>query len=133
MNPLSGPVTISGSLKDVSVTDVLQFIHIGRRSGTLVLEEDGQQASLRFHDGRLVRASAPKTPKLGEMLTASGRITQERLLSGVAAQQRPGESRSLGQILVDSGTIGGEELRNLVSQQISQAVSEVVNWENGGF
>ncbi len=133
MNPLSGPVTISGSLKDVSVTDVLQFIHIGHRSGTLVLEENGLQASLRFHDGRLVRASAPKTPKLGEMLITSGRLTQDRLVAAVAVQQRPGESRSLGQILVDSGSIGSEDLRNLVSQQISQAVSEVVNWENGGF
>ncbi len=133
MDAISGPVTISGSLKDVSVTDVLQFIHIGRRSGTLVLEEEGKQASLRFHNGRMIRAAAPSTPKLGEMLIASGRLSQDRLLAAVAQQRRAAETRSLGQILVDSGSISATDLRDLVSQQISQAVSEVVNWENGGF
>ena len=133
MDEISGPVTISGSLKDVSVSDVLQFIHIGHRSGTLSLEENGERASLQFHNGRLVRATAPKTPKLGEMLTADGRLTQDRIVAAVALQKKAGETRSLGQILVASGAIADDELRSLVGRQISQAVAEVVNWEIGNF
>ncbi|MEO8504909.1 MAG: DUF4388 domain-containing protein [Acidobacteriota bacterium] len=133
MDEISGPVTISGSLKDVSVSDVLQFIHIGHRSGTLSLEENGERASLQFHAGRLVRATAPKTPRLGEMLTADGRLTQDRIVAAVALQKKPGETRSLGQILVASGAIADDELRSLVGRQISQAVAEVVNWEMGNF
>lgn len=37
-------MAISGSLEDVAVADVLQFISIGKRTGTLELERDGDRA-----------------------------------------------------------------------------------------
>ena len=40
---------ISGSLKDVSVADVMQFIHLGRRTGTLLLTRGAQKAMIGFH------------------------------------------------------------------------------------
>ena len=65
---------ISGSLKDVSVADVMQFIHLGRRTGTLLLNRGVQKAMIGFHMGRLVSAQAPRTPKLGDLLITSGMI-----------------------------------------------------------
>ena len=65
---------ISGSLKDVSVADVMQFIHLGRRTGTLLLSRGGERAMIGFHGGRLVSAQAPHTPKLGDLLISSGMI-----------------------------------------------------------
>ena len=47
-------MAISGSLKDVSVADVMQFIHLGRRTGTLLLTRGSQRAMIGFHGGRLV-------------------------------------------------------------------------------
>ena len=51
---------ISGSLKDVSVADVMQFIHLGRRTGTLLLSRASERAMIGFHGGRLVSAQAPQ-------------------------------------------------------------------------
>ena len=54
---------ISGSLEDVSVADVMQFIHLGRRTGTLLLARGRERAMIGFHLGRLVSAQAPRTPQ----------------------------------------------------------------------
>jgi hypothetical protein len=124
---------ISGSLKDVSVADVMQFIHLGRRTGTLLLNRGVQKAMIGFHMGRLVSAQAPQTPKLGDLLVSSGMIDRGILERAIQSQRDALEHRSLGQILVTSGSIDPEGLRQVIAQQIEQAVSEVMVWDNGVF
>ncbi len=124
---------ISGSLKDVSVADVMQFIHLGRRTGTLLLHRGAQRAMIGFHYGRLVSAQAPRTPKLGDLLVSSGMIDRGILDKAIQTQKDSIEHRSLGQILVSSGSIEAEGLRKVIGQQIEQAVSEVMVWDNGTF
>lgn len=124
---------ISGSLKDVSVADVMQFIHLGRRTGTLLLARSHEKAMIGFHGGRLVSAQAPRTPKLGDLLISSGMIDRGILEGAIRSQNEESERRSLGQILISSGSIDAEGLRQVIAQQIEQAVSEVMVWETGTF
>ena len=124
---------ISGSLKDVSVADVMQFVHLGRRTGTLLLSRGRERAMIGFHVGRLVSAQAPRTPKLGDLLVSSGTLQKDVLDRAIESQGREPERRSLGQILVASGAIAAEDLRNVISQQIEQAVAEVMVWDTGTF
>jgi hypothetical protein len=124
---------ISGSLKDVSVADVMQFIHLGRRTGTLLLLRGNERSMIGFHGGRLVSAQAPRTPKLGDLLITSGMIDRGILDSAIRAQNEERERRSLGQILVTSGSIDAQGLRQVIAQQIEQAVSEVMIWDTGTF
>jgi len=124
---------ISGSLKDVSVADVMQFVHLGRRTGTLMLSRGDDRAMIGFHVGRLVSAQAPQTPKLGDLLVSSGTIQRGVLVRAIEDQGREPERRSLGQILIGSGAIVAEDLRSVIGQQIEQAVAEVMVWDTGTF
>jgi hypothetical protein len=126
-------MAISGSLKDVSVADVMQFIHLGRRTGTLLLHRGAERAMIGFHGGRLVSAQAPRTPKLGNLLITSGMIDRGILEAAIRAQNEEPERRSLGQILMSSGSIDAEGLRQVIATQIEQAVSEVMVWDTGNF
>src|ERR1700730_5872667 len=126
-------MAISGSLKDVSVADVMQFIHLGRRTGTLLLTRGAQRAMIGFHGGRLVSAQAPRTPKLGDLLISSGLLDRANLDLAVQTQSIEPERRSLGQVLVSSGAIDAEGLRQGIGQQIERAVSEVMVWDAGSF
>jgi DNA-binding response OmpR family regulator len=124
---------ISGSLKDVSVADVMQFIHLGRRTGTLLLSRGSERAMIGFHSGRLISAQAPRTPKLGDLLVTSGVIDRGILDSAIRTQSEQQERSSLGQILIAAGSIDVEGLRQVIARQIEQAVSEVMVWEAGTF
>src|SRR4051812_15234256 len=111
----------------------MQFIHLGRRTGTLLLTRGNQKAMIGFHGGRLVSAQAPRTPKLGDLLISSGMIDRGILDNAIRAQNEEIERRSLGQILVSSGSIDAQGLRQVIAEQIEQAVSEVMVWDTGTF
>jgi len=52
-------MSISGNLADVSVADVMQFVHLGGRTGTLVIESEGRRGEVGFHRGRIINAWFP--------------------------------------------------------------------------
>jgi hypothetical protein len=61
-------------------------------------------------------------------------MIDRRILDGaIRAQNEELERRSLGQILISSGSIDAEGLRRVIAQQIEQAVSEVMVWDSGNF
>ena len=126
-------MAISGNLEDVSVADVMQFIHLGRRTGALILRREDEQAMIGFHRGKLVSAGSPRTPRLGELLVRSDLLNREDLDRAVETQDSEPERRSLGQILVAQGSIGPESLRQVVGQQIEETISELVAWDRGTF
>ena len=124
---------ISGSLEDVSVADVMQFIHLGQRTGTLVLKSSGRTAMVGFHGGKLVSAQVPGQPKLGDLLVDQG-VVERGVLEDAVADQTMGEGRrTIGQILLDDGHVEAQELRDVVVQQIESSVSRVVQWDAGSF
>ncbi|MCB1053911.1 MAG: DUF4388 domain-containing protein [Acidobacteria bacterium] len=126
-------MSISGSLEDVSVADVMQFIHLGRRTGTLVLASGADRGMIGFHKGRLVSARGPSTPKLGDMLVASGVLDPSALETAVQEQQASEEPMSLGQVLIAEGKLEEEALRQVVSEQIEKTIGELVQWDSGSF
>jgi hypothetical protein len=126
-------MSISGSLEDVSVADVMQFIHLGRRTGTLVLRRDDERGMIGFHRGKLVSAGSPGTPRLGELLLRGDLVSGEELEEAVRLQETEPERRTLGQILLAREVIDLEALRRVVAQQIEQTISELVGWDRGSF
>jgi hypothetical protein len=126
-------MSISGSLEDVSVADVMQFIHLGRRTGTLVLEREGEIARIGFHGGKLVSAFVPGRPKLGTLLVESGLLDRDVLEDAIDLQSHEETPRSLGQILVANGEVDPEKLREVIVHQIETTVSEAVSWHSGTF
>jgi hypothetical protein len=126
-------MAISGSLEDVAVADVLQFISIGKRTGTLELERDGDRARFGFYEGTLITAQAPGAPRLGELLLEGRHVDAEALREAMTEQTAGGTRRSLGSLLVDAGKLDSKVLQEVVKQQLERAVERVLSWERGSF
>ncbi|MEO7795039.1 MAG: DUF4388 domain-containing protein [Thermoanaerobaculia bacterium] len=126
-------MSISGSLEDVAVGDVLQFILLGKRTGTLELERDGEQARFGFHDGALVAARAPGAPRLGQLLVERGYLDATALGAVMARQAEGTPRRSLGRMLVEEGQLSREVLESVVRLQLELAVEQVFRWDRGSF
>lgn len=127
-------MSINGVLEDLPLADVLQFIHLGRRTGTLFLwRDDEQRAEIGFHDGKIVGAWAPGHRKLGDLLVEAGLLDAERLEAALEVQQRSEPPRSLGRILVDSGAIRRDQIHHVVREQVKTTVFDLVTWRQGHF
>jgi hypothetical protein len=126
-------MSFSGNIEDVSVADTLQFIHLGGRSGTLRLARGETKAEIGFHHGRIVKALAPGSKKLGELLVDTGTIGQETLESALRTQEGQQPRQSLGQILVDMGAVQVDAIYRVLERQIQGTVRDLVTWDRGTF
>jgi hypothetical protein len=125
-------MSFSGNLEDVSVVDLLQFIRIGGRTGTLILTSGIDRAELGFHGGRIASATGPGTLRLGELLLAAGAIDLPTLDAALAHQAATSPHRTLGRILSDGG-LAPEAMYLAVRRQIQDVVQQVVGWKQGAF
>lgn len=126
-------MSISGNLEDVSVAEVLQFVHIGRRTGTLVLSGADGRGEVGFHRGRIISAWSPTSKNLGDLLLARGLLEKAQLEEALRLQESRSPRRSLGQLLVESGLLGTSELRRVIAEQIEETVYQLVTWRQGSF
>ncbi|MEO1370742.1 MAG: DUF4388 domain-containing protein, partial [Acidobacteriota bacterium] len=98
-------MSLNGKLEDVSLADVMQFVHLGRRTGTLSLSRGSEEAEIGFHRGQIVNAWGRNSVRLSDLLVQRDLVIAETMQHML--QQQAGEQprRSLGQILVTSGTL----------------------------
>ncbi len=126
-------MSLNGKLEDVPLADVMQFVHLGRRTGTLSLTRGRQEAEIGFHRGQIVSAWAPGAKRLGELLVAERLIDSRTLNEMLRLQTTEHPRRSLGQVLITSGTLSFDQIREAIEEQIEQSIYELVTWITGSF
>ncbi|MEM8996750.1 MAG: DUF4388 domain-containing protein [Acidobacteriota bacterium] len=126
-------MSLNGKLEDVSLADVMQFVHLGRRTGTLSLSRGSEEAEIGFHRGQIVNAWGRSSVRLSDLLVQRDLVAPETMQH--MQQQQAGEQprRSLGQILVTSGTLDFETIRQAIEEQIEETIYELVTWATGSF
>jgi hypothetical protein len=127
-------VSIQGSLEDVGVAEVLQFVHLGSSTGTLVLTRGDQRVEIGFHEGGIINAWDSRSLRLGELLVARGLVSREVVDCALALQAtKPEPAPSIGEILIAEGLVELEDVRASVVEQVRQAVSRAIEWNEGSF
>ncbi len=122
-------MSLFGSLADVAIVDLLQFVHLSGRSGTLYLERDDEQAHISFHRGRIVSAWSPTSPRVSDLLIAAGQLDHDRLAATLARQG----AEPLGTALVSSGVVSADALREAITQKVERTVFDLIEWSRGSF
>src|SRR6266567_1132208 len=90
--------------------------------------------TIYFEDGTIIFAEIRSNPHpLGALLLRTGKITEADLERARDMQQRQGDSRRLGEILVSLGALTRRELQRQVRFQIEEVVFEVMSWREGYF
>jgi tetratricopeptide (TPR) repeat protein len=126
-------MAIQGSLREASLPDVVQMLHLGRRTGRLVLADRHRHASVFFEDGWITYASiVNRRDRLGEMLVKSGHVTQAQL-EEVLAIQAAEPSRRVGELLVAGGVVSPDTLNRFLRIHVEEALYAILTWSNGTF
>jgi Domain of unknown function (DUF4388) len=126
-------VSLNGKLEDVSLADVMQFVHLGRRTGTLSLARGTQEAEVGFHRGQIVSAWAPGAKRLGELVVAKNLVDPQTMTEMLRIQTSEQPRRSLGQVLVSTGTLEFDDIRKAIEEQIERTIYDLVTWTTGSF
>jgi tetratricopeptide (TPR) repeat protein len=138
---LTGPVhpvlrissAFTGELASFSMPDLLDFLKVNRRTGTLLVTSNGNIGEVKLHQGKISGASAPGSKRIGEILVALGALTQARLREAMTRHQSIMNDDRLGKALLDLGWVEQDVLLQALSRQSHQALAEMVQWVHGSF
>ncbi len=126
-------MSLLGTLEDVTVLDVMQFVHLGGHSGTLHLERGRERATIGFHHGRIVSAGTANSKRLGELLREAEALSAEGLSQALDQQEKTIPRQSLGTILIERGFVSEDQMRRAMESQVQKSVVELTSWTQGSF
>ena len=121
-----------GSLRDVSLAEVLRKVAAEERSGDLQVNLGTGIKSIYFDHGFIVfAASNLKRDRLGESLIERGRISRHEF--ALASMLMKGSKRKFGQALVQAGVMSEEELGKQVAGQVNRIVMSLFKINDGVY
>lgn len=127
-------MALEGRIKDFGVADIIQLVSQQQKSGVLCVEKTGMKAEISFLGGNITAAkpSEYKTSQpLGEMMVASGLLSEKNLRKALAEQQKTYEY--LGQILIREGFVASADIEKALMTQIYETAYDILQWRDGTY
>mgnify|MGYP001821701698 CR=1 FL=1 len=126
-------MNMAGKIEDGGLVEFLRAVTTLGSSGRLEIQSGDKEAQIILRGGRVVAAITNETPRLGEILTESGAITERELNGVLAIQKRKKVRQPLGMILVQLGVLGSDRLEPHLQDLRVRAVKEILSWEEGRY
>ncbi|HXQ73230.1 MAG TPA: DUF4388 domain-containing protein [Pyrinomonadaceae bacterium] len=125
-------MAIQGTLKTMSLTDLLQFLAAGRKSGTLKFDRGKITKQVYFKGGMIV-GSKSNDPReyLGQVLLHYGKVDDGQLKTARELQRTSGAK--LGEVLVQQGFLTEAEVLEILKTRTLDAIYDLFVWEEGDF
>lgn len=123
--------SFKGNLEILNLSDIFQSLAMNRHSGTLIVNDGKREKKIYFAEGEITLLSSNRRQRLGEMLIASGKITDEDLDLALKLQKQ--SRKKLGEILVEEGFCSDEDIYKLVRMQIEEEIYDLFLWRKAEF
>ena len=124
--------SLRGSLASFHLPDVLTFVSSTKKSGTLTLTNDANEAIVYFDEGAVIFAgSNQETLRLGAVLLRKKHISAAQR-DAIDALMKS-EGGRFGQLAVQQGLLTDEQLRDFLKVQVSEIIYDCFVWPGGNF
>jgi len=125
-------MAIQGTLKTMSLTDLLQFLAAGRKTGTLKFATGKITKQVYFKNGLIV-GSKSNDPReyLGQILLHYGKLDEAQLQAAREAQRTSGAK--LGEVLVAQGFLTESDVLDILKTRTLDAIYDLFVWTEGDF
>jgi hypothetical protein len=125
-------MSLAGNLRTMSLPDILQWISIGQKTGTLHLQHRSVQTRIAFREGAIFSSwSNDPRQSLGQFLLRDRRVTEEQLFKALLRQEE--EGRLIGSILVSDRLLSEEDLRRTLRSKAEETIYDLFLWPEGRF
>lgn len=123
---------LNGNLRTMDLAEILQWVSVGRKTGTLHLGRGSIEKRVVFRGG-VIYTSWSNDPResLGQYLIRHGRLTEEQLFKTMLKQEEQGVP--LGSVLIADGLLTEDDLRRLLEQKAEESIYDVFLWTEGRF
>jgi hypothetical protein len=125
-------MALSGNLRTMLPGDLLQWLSLGQKTGTLVISNKRVEKKIFFRNGRVI-SSASNDPReyLGQFLMSHGYLSEPELKKAMEVQQQSGIL--LGKILVMIDVINEPDLVRFMRLKAEEEIYDIFLWNDGDF
>jgi hypothetical protein len=123
---------LTGSLKTMSLPDLLQWASSGRKTGTLSLKSGPLHKKIYLQVGAIIGSSSNDTREyLGQFMLSEGIITEQQLKDAfdLQAQTRV----MLGRILVKKGLVSEQKVSEILRMKTEETIYSLFLWTDADF
>src|SRR5881296_1525388 len=123
---------LTGSLKTMSLPDLLQWAASGRKTGTLSLKNGPLHKKIYFQDGAIIGSSSNDAREyLGQFMLSEGIISEQQLKDAfdLQAQTRV----MLGRILVKKGLVSEAKVGDILRLKAEETIYSLFLWVDSDF
>ncbi|HKQ59676.1 MAG TPA: DUF4388 domain-containing protein, partial [Candidatus Polarisedimenticolaceae bacterium] len=121
-----------GTLRTMSLPDLLQWLGNSSKTGTLAVERNKIRKCIVMDEGKIVGCSSDDPPeRLGQYLLSQGRISEEQLRGALLRQERT--RKYLGSILVELGFLTAEDLMAHLESKAEETIYSLFEWDDAIF
>lgn len=125
---------LAGDLAEMQPSDLLNFLHHGRRTGVLLTRADGVERAIVVLEGNVAWAcSTSPAERLGELLARCGLAERSRVQEVLSEQGASQAHRRLGQLLVDRAVLTKEVLARALRHQVLEIFLGLLVVRAGSF
>jgi hypothetical protein len=126
-------MALKGNLKDFSTTQLLNLIHLARKTGALTLEVEAGVTTLFFREGRLVyTTSTGQDEHLVSMLVRAGKLTEEQA-AVIQARSNVQTDKELAMLLISAGSLTQQDIVTSIRNDFLERVYGLFTWSEGSF
>ncbi len=125
-------MAVTGNIRTMPFPDLMQWISVSRKTGTLVIKGQRYTKKILFQNG-LVSAVTSNNPRehLGYYLVGWGILTEEELEHVLDRQKEL--NVMLGELLVQSGRLTREQVDHVVRIKTEETIYDLMLWQEGEF
>ncbi|MGH7298093.1 MAG: DUF4388 domain-containing protein, partial [Polyangiaceae bacterium] len=124
-------MTLKGNLEVLNLSDIFQSLSLNQHTGTLRVTDGKREKLIDFAQGEITLLSSDKKLKIGDMLVAANKLSQEDLEYALSQQKKT--KKKLGEILVEEGFVTEEDVGEVVRSQIEEEIYDLFLWKKADF
>jgi hypothetical protein len=126
------PMAISGNLRTMPVADLLQWVSLSDKTGTLVVKGPAFIRRIAFVAGKVAAVSSTDPhEQFGYLLVGWGFLSQQEL--DTALEQQTQRSQMLGELLVETGRLNRDDMERLLRFRLEEAIYDLMLWDEAEF
>ena len=116
----------------MNLTDLLQFLAAGRKSGTLKFDQGKITKQVYFKNG-MIAGSKSNDPReyLGQVLLHYGKVDENQLKAARELQRTSGAR--LGDVLIEQGILTNDDVLAILKTRTLEAIYDLFVWTEGDF
>lgn len=125
-------MSLSGTLKTMDLPEVLQWVAVGKKTGSLSFVRDKAKVFIYVRDGLIISSrSNDPTKQLGQFLLFQGKLSEPELKRAfeIHLQSRV----MLGKILVQENLVSQADVETALKTRTAEVIYDLFLWDDGYF